>query len=134
MSFGYQQERVLDGAAARAAILNLDARHNRSYSAGDRAQWLATFKHTGATFTVGDREYTKVWEAFDGGSGRLVTVDHEIDVDGVHATQQCVAVRYGPRGDVRTGTYSDVLIYERGDWYFGSRTLMWDPAVTLAER
>ena len=32
MSMTYQQQFVLDGLAGRAAILNLDARHNRLYS------------------------------------------------------------------------------------------------------
>lgn len=131
MSFGYQQERVLDGVDARAAILNLNARHNRLYSAGDRAQWIATFKHTGAVLTVGDRQHAKVWEAWDvlvGGTTRLVTVDHEIVVDGVHATQHCVAIRFGGDGNVTaTGTYADTLIYERGGWYYASRVLTWDP-------
>jgi hypothetical protein len=127
MSFGYQQERVLEGVDARAAILNLNARHNRLCSVGDRAQWIATFKHTGATITIDDRLYAKIWEAFDGGEGRLVTVDHEITVDGVHATQHCVAIRFGVGGTVTaTGTYTDTLIYERGGWYYASRVLTWD--------
>lgn len=133
MSFGYQQEHVLESVNARAGILNLDARHNRLYSAGDRAQWVATFKHTGATFTVAERQYTKVWEAFDGGTGRLVTVDHEIVVDGVNATQNCVAIRFDAAGSISaTGTFTDVLIYERGGWYYASRTLSWDTAANLS--
>jgi hypothetical protein len=129
MSFGYQQERVLDGVDARAAILNLDARHNRLCSAGDRAQWIATFKHTGATLTVGDTEHTRVWDAWDqlaGGTARLVTVDHEITVDGVHATQQCIALRFESNGTVASGSFTDTLIYERGGWYYASRILTWD--------
>ena len=35
MTMTYQQQFVLDGLAGRAAILDLDARHNRLYSAGD---------------------------------------------------------------------------------------------------
>ena len=133
MSFGYQQQHVLESTAARAAILNLDARHNRLYSAGDRAQWLGTFKHSGATLTVGARTYTKIWEAFDGGAGRMVTVDHEIDVDGVDATQRCVAVRFDASGSVcAIGTYTDSLIYERGGWYYANRTLAWDSASKLS--
>ncbi|MCP9273023.1 nuclear transport factor 2 family protein [Mycolicibacterium arenosum] len=129
MSFGYQQERVLAGVEARAAILNLNARHNRLFSAGDRAQWIATFKHTGATLTIGAQTHSRIWDAFDGGSGRLVTVDHEIDVDGVNATQHCVAIRFDSAGTVvATGTYTDVLIYERGGWYYSGRILTWDTA------
>jgi hypothetical protein len=29
-----------------------------------------------------------------------------------------------------TGTYQDRLIYERGGWYFTSRNLQWDSALT----
>ena len=35
MTMTYQQQHVLDGLAGRAGILDLDARHNRLYSAGD---------------------------------------------------------------------------------------------------
>jgi hypothetical protein len=69
--------------------------------------------------------------AFDGGDGqRLVTLDHEIRVDGIHAIQRCVAVlfaaMYGDTTLRATGTYRDELIYERGGWYFTSRELAWD--------
>jgi hypothetical protein len=127
MSFGYQQQHVLESTAARAAILNLDARHNRWYSEGARAQWLTTFKHSGATLTVRGQTYSKIWEAFDGGTGRLITVDHEIEVDGVDATQHCVAIRFDASGVTNAvGTFTDGLIYERGGWYYASRTLLWD--------
>ncbi|WP_319453882.1 MULTISPECIES: nuclear transport factor 2 family protein [unclassified Mycobacterium] len=133
MTFGYQQQHVLESTAARAAISNLNARHNRLYSAGDRVPWLATFKHTGATLTIGGQTYAKIWEAFDGGSGRLITVDHEIEVDGVNATQHCVAMKFDASGHVLAiGTYTDVLIYERGGWYYANRTLAWDSASGLS--
>jgi hypothetical protein len=60
----------------------------------------------------------------------LVTVDHEIAIDGVNALQRCVAVLfeavYGDTTLRATGTYRDELIYERGGWYFASRNLTWD--------
>jgi SnoaL-like domain len=130
MAMTYQQQYVLDGAAGRDAILNLTARHNRLYSDGDRNGWIATFRHSGARFTRDGTEFTDLRAAFDGGSGRLVTVDHEISVDGVNATQSCVALLYAPDGSGTslraTGTYSDQLVYERGGWYFTSRELQWD--------
>ena len=93
MSLTYQQQFVLDGLAGRAAILNLDARHNRLYSAGDLVGWITTFRHAGATFVRAGESFTDLRKAFDGGGGaRLVTVDHEITVDGVDATQRCVAL------------------------------------------
>jgi hypothetical protein len=127
MTMTYQQQFVLDGLAGRAAILNLDARHNRLYSAGDLAGWIATFRHAGATFTRAGQAFTDLRQAFDGGDGvRLVTVDHDITVDGVDATQHCVAVFFRAGAPTRTGVFTDRLIYERGGWYFTSRELAVD--------
>jgi SnoaL-like domain len=128
MTMTYQQQYVLSAVAGRAAILNLDARHNRLYSAGDLAGWIATFRHSGATYIRAGETFTDLREAFDGGGGqRLITVDHEISVDGVDATQHCVALLFSGKELRATGTYSDRLIYERGGWYFMSRQLEWDP-------
>lgn len=127
MTMTYQQQFVLDGLAGRAAILNLDARHNRLYSAGDLVGWIATFRHAGASFTRGGETLTDLAAAFDGGNGqRLVSVDHEIIVDGVEATQRCIALLFRNNELQATGTYDDRLIYERGGWYFTSRELEWD--------
>jgi hypothetical protein len=71
--------------------------------------------------------YTDLAAAFDGGGGqRLVTVDHDITVDGVEATQHCVAITFRDNVLQATGAYRDRLIYERGGWYFTSRELEWD--------
>ena len=130
MAMTYQQQYVLDGAVGRDAILNLTARHNRCFSERDLAGWIATFRHSGARFVRDGAEFTDLREAFDGGGGRLVTVDHEITVDGVNATQRCVALLFtaGDGGSPlrATGSYRDQLIYERGGWYFASRELQWD--------
>ena len=127
MSLTYQQQYVLEGLAGRAAILNLDARHNRSYSSGDLAGWITTFRHAGATYVRAGESFTDLSAAFDGGKGqRLVTVDHDISVDGVSATQRCVALLFVGTDLRATGTYTDSLIYERGGWYFTSRQLDWD--------
>lgn len=126
MAFGYQQQTVHEATAARASIENLNARHNRLYSAGDKASWVATFKHSGATLTVDGRAYSKIWEAFSGGHGTLVTLDHDITVDGVHATQRAVAMVVDDTGAIRgLGTFSDTLIYERGGWYYAARSWDW---------
>ncbi len=135
MTMTYQQQFVLDSTAGRDAILNLTARHNRCYSAGDRNGWIATFRHSGATFARGGEVFTDLRAAFDGGGQRLVTVDHDISVDGVNATQHCVALLFGVGNDGvttlrSTGTYQDTLIYERGGWYFTSRELQWDSALS----
>jgi hypothetical protein len=131
MTLTYQQEQFLQAATGRGAILNLNARHNRAYSAGDRDRWTATFRHAGASYVRDGELFADLRAAFDGGDGaRLVTVDHEIVVDGVNATQRCVAVlfaaAYGDTTLRATGTYRDELIYERGGWYFTSRNLSWD--------
>jgi hypothetical protein len=125
----YQQQYVLDGLAGRAAILDLDARYNRAFSEGDLAGWLALFRHAGATVVRAGETFTDLRAAFTGGGGkRLVTVDHEITVDGVEATQRCVGLVFVGAELVATGVYSDRLIYERGGWYFTSRELETDLA------
>jgi hypothetical protein len=131
MTLTYQQEQFLQAATARDGILNLNAKHNRAYSAGDRDRWIATFRHSGASFVRDGESFSDLQQAFDGGEGaRLITVDHEIHVDGVNATQRCVAVLfaavYGDTTLRATGTYHDELIYERGGWYFTTRRLAWD--------
>jgi SnoaL-like domain len=131
MTITYQEQQMLAAATGRAAILNLNARHNRAYSDGDREAWVATFRHSGASFSRDHEVFTDLRMAFDGGDGqRLVTLDHEIRVDGIHATQRCVAVlfaaMYGDTTLRATGTYRDELIYERGGWYFAFRELAWD--------
>lgn len=129
MTLTYQQQYVLSGLEGRAAILNLNARHNRLYSAGELAGWIATFRHSGATYRRDGQDFADLRSAFDGGAGRrLVTVDHEIVVDGVDATQQCVALLHVGGQVQSTGVFDDRLIYERGGWYFTSRELNWDPA------
>jgi hypothetical protein len=127
MTLSYQQQFVLDGLAGRAAILNLNARHNRLFSAGDLVGWITTFRHSGASYTRAGENFTDLAAAFDGGGGqRLATVDHDISVDGVNATQHCVALLLVGRELRATGTYTDSLTYERGGWYFTSRQLDWD--------
>lgn len=130
MSMTYQQQYLLDGVVGRDAILNLTARHNRCYSSGDLDGWVATFRYSGAQFTRDGERFTDLRAAFDGGRRRLVTVDQQISVDGVDATQECVALLFvaGPEGSTlrATGSYRDRLIYERGNWYFASRELHWD--------
>jgi SnoaL-like protein len=127
MTMTYQQQHVLDGLAGRAAILDLTARHNRLYSAGDIAGWIATFRHSGASYTRAGETFTDLCAAFHGGNGqRLVSVDHEITVDGIDATAQCVALLFCGNELRATGTFADRLIYERGGWYFTSRELDWD--------
>src|SRR5271154_6418568 len=95
MTMTYQEQQMLAAATGRAAILDLTARHNRAYSEGDRGAWIATFRHSGASFIRQHEVFTDLRMGFDGGDGqRLVTLDHEISIDGVNATQCCVAVLF----------------------------------------
>lgn len=131
MTLSYQEQQMLHAATGRAAILDLTARHNRAYSEGDRDAWIATFRHSGASYSRDGESFGDPRAAFDGGDGqRLVTVDHAVRIDGVNATQRCVALLFARvHGDTTlraTGTFRDQLIYERGGWYFASRALQWD--------
>lgn len=131
MTMTYQEQQMLHAATGRAGILDLTARHNRAYSEGNRDGWIATFRHSGASYVRDGESFTDLREAFDGARGRrLVTVDNEIHVDGVNATQHCVAILFAAAdADVSapvTGVFADQLIYERGGWYFTSRELVWD--------
>ncbi|MGB8389780.1 nuclear transport factor 2 family protein [Mycobacterium sp.] len=131
MTMTYQEQQMLQATVGRAAILDLNARANRAYSDGDRDRWLATFRHSGASYIRDGELFNDLRAAFDGGDGqRLVTLDHEIRIDGVNATQRCVAVLFASMyGDITlraTGTYRDTLTYERGGWYFTCRELAWD--------
>lgn len=129
MSLTYQQQYLLDGLAGRAAILNLNARHNRWFSSGDLAGWLSCFRHAGATYARDGQTFADLRDAFDGGRGRrLVTVDHDVSVDGVEARQECVALLFESNELQATGSYRDRLVYERGGWYYASRQLAWDGA------
>ena len=49
MTMSYQEQQLLSAATGRAAILNLNARHNRAFTGGDRDRWIATFRHSGAS-------------------------------------------------------------------------------------
>ena len=131
MTMNYQEQQMLQAVTGRAAILDLNARHNRAYSDGSRKRWIATFRHSGASYTRDGEVFDDLSAAFDGGDGqRMITVDHEIKVDGVDAVQRCVVVLFASMfGDITlraTGTFKDKLIYERGGWYYASRVLEWD--------
>jgi hypothetical protein len=44
-----------------------------------------------------------------------------------------VAIRFDASGSIgAVGTYTDALIYERGGWYYASRTVAWDDASSLS--
>ena len=133
MTLSYQEQQLLEAATGHAALMNLSARHNRAYSNGDLDRWMATFRHSGATYTRDGEVFGDLRSAFDGGGGqRLVSLDHEIRIDGINAVQRCVAVvfstRYGDSTVRATGLFRDTLIYERGTWCFASRELAWDAA------
>lgn len=50
MTMTYQEQQTLQAAAGRGSILDLNARHNRAYSDGDRERYIGTFRHSGASY------------------------------------------------------------------------------------
>ena len=127
MTFGYQQQHVLESTAARAAILNLDARHNRLYSAGDRG---AVAGHLQAHRCHADRGRSDVLEDLGGVRRWRGQARHRRPRDRGRRRERDTALRGNAirrSGATRAvGTYTDALIYERGGWYYASRTLPWD--------
>jgi len=61
----YQEQLLLHAVTGRAAILDLNARHNRAYSDGDRERWIGTFRHSGASYTRGGEVFTDLRAAWD---------------------------------------------------------------------
>ena len=128
MTMTYQQEFVLNGVAGRAAILNLTARHNRLFSAGDLAGWIATFRHAGATLHPrgGDvhrpERGLRRWKGTAAGHRRPRDLGRRRRCHPETVSRCCSS----EPNFVPPGPTSDRLIYERGGWYFTSRELEWD--------
>jgi hypothetical protein len=124
--------------ANRLAIGDLTARYNRALETGDLETWIGTFVQEGLlrgaggeTFS-GHRELAGFFRAAPPGRIR-VTADAQVDVDGVHARQECrfLTLRSGANGGAApeveaVGRYRDELVYERGRWYFSTREVVAD--------
>ena len=92
---------MLAAATGRAAILNLNARHNRAYSDGDRDAWIATFRHSGATYIRDHDVFSDLRMAFDGGDNQRLVCRRPRDPDRRRARSAALrrrAVRLNVRG------------------------------------
>lgn len=136
MGMSYQEQTTLMTVANRLAIGDLTARYNRALETGDLETWIGTFvqegvlQGPGGSF-AGHRELIGFFRAAP--PDRIhVTTDAQVEVDGVHARQECrfLMLRPGRNGGgpelVAVGRYRDVLIYERGRWYFSTREVVAD--------
>jgi hypothetical protein len=134
----YQEQTTLMTVANRLAIGDLTARYNRALETSDLETWIGTFVQEGVlrgaggeTFS-GHRELAGFFRAAPPGRIR-VTADAQVDVDGVHARQECrfLTLRSGANGGAApeveaVGRYCDELVYERGRWYFSTREVVAD--------
>ncbi|HZA76710.1 MAG TPA: nuclear transport factor 2 family protein [Acidimicrobiales bacterium] len=139
----YQEQTTLTTVAARLAIGDLTARYNRALEVGDLDTWIGTFvqegvlEEPGVRSFSGHRELAKYFRAAPPGRA-YVTTDAQVEVDGVHARQECrfLVLAPGANGDPEgagtapvveaVGRYRDTLIHERGRWYFSRREMVAD--------
>jgi hypothetical protein len=131
LSLPHHDYQLLYAAAARAAIHDLTIANNAAYESGDMQAWLNTFTIEG-TLTwqghdpiVGHKALSQYFRARHHG-GLYVTVNAIVCVERVTATQRCRVVSLvpsSPGGTVESVIdYDDHLVYERGRWFFLSRT------------
>jgi hypothetical protein len=138
VGMSYQEHTTLMAVANRLAIADLTARYNRALEGGDLETWIGTFvqegvlRATGAETFCGHRELVGFFRAASPDRIR-VTADAQVDVDGVHARQECrfLTLRPGSNGGAApeveaVGRYRDELVYERGRWYFSAREMLAD--------
>jgi hypothetical protein len=137
VGMSYQEQTTLMTVANRLAIGDLTARYNRSLEAGDLETWIGAFVQEGVLQATdgesfsGHRELIRFFRAAPADRIR-VTTDAQVEVDGVHARQECrfLTLRPGSNdgGPVveAVGRYRDALLYERGRWYFSTRVMVAD--------
>jgi hypothetical protein len=126
----YQQETTLETVANRVAIGDLTARYNRALESGDLETWIGTFVQegvleiSGGESFAGHRELARYFRSQAPDRVHLTT-DAQVEVDGVHARQECrvLTLRPGPAVEA-VGCCRDTLTYERGRWYFVRRQLV----------
>jgi hypothetical protein len=133
----YMEETTLKAVAARQAIGEVTARHNRAAETGDLHGWLSTFlpegvlERPGSDPLVGHRALGEYFRSLPGDRVHVVT-DAVIDVDGVTARQGCrfLVLQAGSNGSGVTveaaGRYQDDFVFERGDWYLARRLMLTD--------
>jgi hypothetical protein len=131
LSLPHHDYQLLQTAAARAAIQDLTFVNSDAFESGDLQGWLNTFTVEGTLSLdgqppiVGHKALSQYFRARQHG-GLNVTVNALVRVDRVMATQRCRVVSLAPNspgGTVQSVTdYDDRLVYERGRWFFLSRT------------
>jgi hypothetical protein len=136
VGMSYQEQTTLMTVANRLAIGDLTARYNRALETGDLETWIGTFVQEGVLRAPGDsfsghRELVGFFRSAPPDRIR-VTTDAQVEVEGVNARQECrfLTLRPGRNGGgpevEAVGRYRDVLVYERGRWYFSSREVVAD--------
>jgi hypothetical protein len=136
VGMSYHEQTTPMTVANRLAIGDLTARYNRALEAGDLETWIGTFVQEGVLEGPGEsfsghRELIRFFRAAPPDRIR-VTTDAQVEVDGVHARQACrfLTLRPGSNGGgpevEAVGRYRDVLVYERGRWYFSTREIVAD--------
>jgi hypothetical protein len=131
LSLSHHDYQLLHAAAARAAIHDLTIANSDAYESGDLQAWLNTFTVEGTLTSdgqdpiVGHKALSQYFR--DRHHGLLyVTVNGTVCVERVTATQRCRVVSLvpsSPGGTVESVIdYDDHLVYERGRWFFLSRT------------
>jgi hypothetical protein len=131
LSLPHHDYQLLQTAAARAAIQDLTFDNGDAFESGDLQRWLNTFTVEGTLSLdgqpplVGHKALSRYFRECQHG-GLHVTVNAVVRVERVTATQQCRVVSLvpgSPGGTVQSVTdYDDRLVYERGRWFFLSRT------------
>jgi hypothetical protein len=131
LSLSHHDYQLLQAAAARAAIQDLTFTNNDAFEAGDLQRWLNTFTVEGMLSLhgqqpiVGHKALSQFFRERRHG-GLQVTVNAIVQVDRVTAAQRCRVVSLvpgSPGGTVQSVIdYDDRLVYERGRWFFLSRT------------
>lgn len=142
VTMSYEEQRTLRSVAGRAAVNDLTVRQQRAFESGDRQTWLGTFVVEGVLELPGREPLTGhgALASFlaEAPRDRLVmTVDSVVQIDGVRGTQESRVLVAERRSEGGNGSgagnpevqirqvlaLTDELIYERGRWYFGRRTV-----------
>jgi SnoaL-like domain len=117
------------------AIRQLTARYGRAGDSGDLAGWLECFT-TDGSFERPDKD--RIWKGHSdladmfggyGVTGRHLTTDSIIEVNGDSATQTCYLLFLDASRSFQphmVGVYHDDLIRQNGHWRFARRRLLVD--------
>jgi SnoaL-like domain len=134
----YEEQRVLAGLAARAAVLDLSVTQRRAFEAADLETWIGSFVVDGTLELPGGARLVGHvalgrWFAGADHRRRVLGADPVVHADRVTATQRSTLVVLGgpgPGDQARRALYEvdDDLVYERGRWYFVRRTVSEAPS------